>query len=198
MKTRIALICGAAALAVGFAVVAQDLVQRAPPPPPGYVAGGGPVTTIPEALPPEEAAPAPPPPLPQNFSEAAVADAEPAKPLPPLKPLTRPRFNAAVMQTVDKVTGETLRFEAKVGEPLRYKGLLLTVHACETTAADEGFTDALAHMEVQSEPESVTGRAASRVIYRGWMSGASPGLHPLEHPSYDLWLIACKAAAPSA
>ena len=53
-------------------------------------------------------------------------------------------------------------------------------------------------MEVQSEPETFAGRAPQRVIYRGWMSGSSPGLHPLEHPTYDLWLIACKTAAPSA
>ena len=195
MKTRLVIACSALALLAG-SVVAQELIDRAPPPPPGYVPGGAAPSTIPEAIPPVESAPAPPPPL--NFTEAAVEEVGPAPSKTPPKPLTRPRFNAAVLQTVDKVTGETLRFEAKVGEPLRYKGLLLTVHACENTAADEGFTDALAHMEVQSEPESFTGRAAARVIYRGWMSGASPGLHPLEHPSYDLWLIACKAATPTA
>jgi hypothetical protein len=193
MRARLAILCGAAALTVGILAIGFTVVAQEPAPAPAAT----PAATLPEAaLPPEEAAPAPPPPL--NVTEAEVAETAPAAPKVPAKPLTRPRFNAAVMQTVDKVTGETLRFEAKVGEPLRYKGLLLTVHACETTAPDEDFNDVLAHLEVQSEPESFTGRAAARVIYRGWMSGASPGLHPLEHPSYDLWLIACKAAAPSA
>jgi hypothetical protein len=196
MKLRLALTAACLSLTAA-AVTAQDvIVERAPPPPPGYVPGGGPPNpTIPQALPPEESAPAPPPP----FTQAQVAPVEaPPKPKAPAKPMTRPRFTAAVLQAVDKVTAETLRFEAKVGEPLRYKGLLMTVHACENTAPDEGFSDSLAHLEIQTEPETYAGRAPSRVIYRGWMSENSPGLHPLEHPSYDLWLIACKTAAPSA
>jgi hypothetical protein len=104
------------------------------------------------------------------------------------------------MQGVDKITAETLRFEAKVGEPLRYKGLILTVRACETTAADEAINDNIAYVEVQSQPEVLAGRAVGppRQIYKGWMFASSPTLHPVEHPIYDLWLIACKTAAPGA
>jgi hypothetical protein len=114
--------------------------------------------------------------------------------------LKRPRFNAAIMQGVDKITAETLRFEAKVGEPVRYKGLILTVRACETTAADEDIADSVAYTEIQSQPEVLPGRAAAppRQVFKGWMFASSPTLHPLEHPVYDLWLIACKTATPGA
>jgi hypothetical protein len=30
-------------------------------------------------------------------------------------------------------------------------------------------------------------------IFSGWMFAASPGLHGVEHPIYDIWLTDCKA-----
>jgi hypothetical protein len=30
-------------------------------------------------------------------------------------------------------------------------------------------------------------------IFSGWMYAASPGLHGVEHPIYDIWLTDCKA-----
>jgi hypothetical protein len=131
---------------------------------------------------------------------AGAASTPTASPKPPPEPLKRPRFDAAILQGVDKITAETLRFEVKVGEPVRYKGLILTVHACEGAAADEAAADSIAHLEVQSQPEVLPGRvaAAPRLVFRGWMFASSPTLHPFEHPVYDLWLIACKTAAPSA
>jgi len=142
------------------------------------------------AAPPETDSPAP----------KAAPPAAPEPPKPPPEPLKRPRFNAAIMQGVDKITAETLRFEAKVGEPVRYKGLILTVRACETTAADETIDDNVAYVEVQSQPEVLPGRAAAapRQVFKGWMFASSPTLHPLEHPVYDLWLIACRTAGPGA
>lgn len=185
-------------------VLAQDIA----PPPPG--AGGFPVETPPNGGPPPAGAGptvtlpagAVPPPeeaeLPANAVAEAQAPAEPAAPpetAPKADPMKRPRFSAAILQAVDKVTAETLRFEAKVNDPVRFKGIVLTVHACEGTAPDEGFTDAMAHMDIQSQPEALT-RAPARVVYRGWMFASSPALHPVEHPLYDVWLIACRTPAP--
>jgi hypothetical protein len=31
-----------------------------------------------------------------------------------------------------------------------------------------------------------------RRIFTGWMYAASPGLHAVEHPIYDIWLTDCK------
>ncbi len=125
-----------------------------------------------------------------------AAPKAPDVPKPPPEPLKRPRFNSAILQGVDKITAETLRFEAKVGEPVRYKGLILTVRACETTAADESIDDNVAYVDVQSQPEVLPGRAAAppRQVFKGWMFASSATLHPFEHPVYDLWLIACKTA----
>ncbi len=113
------------------------------------------------------------------------------------EPLKRPRYGAAILQAVDKVTAETLRFEAQVGHPVRFKGLVVTVNTCETTAMDEDAPDSIAHLSVLSQPEGVT-TATARDAYRGWMFANAPAVHPFQHPVYDVWLIACKTAAPLA
>lgn len=139
------------------------------------------------------------PPPPKTEAKPVVkAEAPPPAPAKPAEPLKRARYTAAVMQAVDKITAETLRFETKVGEPVRFKGLILTVRSCETSAADEPDNDNIAYLDVQSQPISTPGHAAAppRQVFRGWMFANSPGLHPFEHPIYDVWLIACKTTAP--
>ncbi len=154
--------------------------------------------------PPEEAPPAPPEPsappsapLPAEPAANVVAAAPEAPPPPP----KRPHYATAILQTLDKVTAETLRFEAKVDEPVRYKDLVITVHACETQASDEPYAQTAAHLDVQYQPDVLGGRTphVARQVFRGWMFGDAPGLHPFEHPIYDVWLIACKtSSAPAA
>ena len=106
----------------------------------------------------------------------------------------------AIIQALDKVTAETVRFEAPVGKPIRYKTLIFTVHACETTATDEDASDAAAHVEIDSQPNGPDGKPmpTARQVFKGWMFANSPGLNLFQHPVYDAWLIACKAAPPSA
>ena len=79
---------------------------------------------------------------------------------------------------------------------LRFKGLVLTVRACETTAADETTPDNIVFLDVQSQPLSTA--TQPRQVFRGWMFASSPSLHPFEHPLYDVWLIACKTTDPVA
>ena len=75
------------------------------------------------------------------------------------------------------------------------------MHACETQASDEPYAQTAAHLEVQYQPEVIGGRTpqVARQVFRGWMFGDAPGLHPFEHPVYDVWVIACKTppAAPA-
>jgi hypothetical protein len=134
---------------------------------------------------------------PEMPSSSAAAKSAADKPVEPLK---RPRYAVAILQALDKVTAETVRFEAPVNQPVRYKTLVFTVHACETTAADETGSDAIAHVEVDNQPKAPEGAAqpASRQVFKGWMYASSPGLNLFQHPIYDAWLIACKTATPSA
>jgi len=120
-----------------------------------------------------------------------------AKPPEPPKPLRSPM---AILQALDKVTAETLRFAAPIGRRVRYKTLVFTVKACETSGVDDPQPRAAAYVLVESEPLGLPGRAPppAKQVFRGWMFATAPGLHPLEHSIYDAWLIACSASAPSA
>ncbi len=118
----------------------------------------------------------------------------------PVEPTKRGRYAVAILQALDKVTTETMRFEVPIGQPIRYKTLIFTVRACETAAADEVAPESAAYVVVDTQPKAQAGRAAppGRQIYKGWMYASSPGLNPLQHPVYDAWLIACKQSIPVA
>lgn len=168
--------------------------QGAPPGPPPAVEEAPPIsvpTPQPLVVPPideKEVAPVPP----QNSTAPAVAK-------PPEAPQHRARFDVAVLQALDKVTAETLRFEAPVGKPIRYKTLVFTVRACERSTPDEPIEDSIAYVEVLSQPRPEPGRPAlpPRQAFKGWMFASSPGLNPFEHPVYSAWLISCRAATPA-
>ncbi|PIB92034.1 DUF2155 domain-containing protein [Caulobacter sp. FWC2] len=164
-----------------------------PAPTPGELRPAQPTTVSPAVANPVP--PASPPPATATTPKAAATT--PAKPPEPAK---RQRYTIAILQALDKVTTETMRFEVPVGQPIRYKTLIFTVRACETAAADEVAPETAAYVVVDTQPKAQAGRAAppGRQVYKGWMYASSPGLNPLQHPVYDAWLIACKQTIPVA
>ncbi len=176
-----------------------------------------PAAPVTEAAPPTEPATPPPAATPAPPTAAPAVDATPpdagdtasddtdgpaassaaaaAKP----NPDKRPRYAVAVLQALDKVSAETIRFEAPINQPIRYKSLIFIVRACETTAPDEPVRDAIAHVEIISQPKGPEDQAPppAKRVFRGWMFANEPGLNLFQHPVYDAWLIACKTAAPS-
>ena len=193
MRLRLTLLAGLALVA------AAGLAQaRQPAPPTSDVPSAEPVPSPAEEPPPVQTAAPPPTPAPITAETPAEASAKPKAVEKPAAPKPRVRGGAAIIQAIDKVTAETLKFEAPVGQPIRYKTLIFTVRACETTAADEEQPDSAVYMTVDSQPKAAPGRAAPapRQVFRGWMFASSPGLNPLQHPVYDAWLISCRASAP--
>lgn len=203
----------AIALLSGLAVTGAALARQNPTfqPPAAPLA--------PQAQPAPRPAPAPTAPAapgevrpaqPTQVTPAVANPVPPASPKPaapktvtppkPVEPAKRGRYSVAILQALDKVTTETMRFEVPVGQPIRYKTLIFTVRACETAAADEIAPETSAYVVIDTQPKAQAGRAAppGRQIYKGWMYASTPGLHPLEHPVYDAWLIACKQSLPDA
>jgi hypothetical protein len=181
-----------------------------------------PSANSPPAAPDESGAPAAPPgvpiiqappeeatPLPDNSAEdqsderkapSNQVQAKTAPPPAPPAPVLPVRSPAAILQVLDKVTAETMRFAAPVSRPVRYKNIVFTVKACETTGLGGPSPQASAYVVVDSAPLPVEGMAPppARQVYHGWMFADSPGLHPMQHPIYDAWLVACMTAAPPA
>jgi len=134
----------------------------------------------------------------QAAARPAATGAPQGRPLPALAdPLPRPRQGFAIVQALDKVTAETIRFAVPVGEQRRWRGLVFRARACETTAPDEPMRDSVAFLEIYSQPRAREGAVDRRQIFRGWMFASSPGLANMEHPLYDAWVIACQAEAPT-
>ena len=59
--------------------------------------------------------------------------------------------------------------------------------ACYTRPATEA-----ANTDAFVEVDEITLQGEVKRIFSGWMYAASPGLHGVEHPIYDIWLTDCK------
>lgn len=105
----------------------------------------------------------------------------------------RQRRRVAIIEAIDKITAESMRFEVEVGgRPVRFnQALIFTARACEVSAENELVPDAIAYVDVTLQPKAVG--AAPRQIFRGWMFSSSPAISGLQHPIYDAWVVGCKA-----
>lgn len=99
----------------------------------------------------------------------------------------RIRNPTAVFAGLDKITGRIISFEVAIDETVQFGALQITPRVCWTRPPTEApQTDAF------TEVDEVTFNNEYRRIFTGWMYAASPGLHGVEHPIYDVWLTDCK------
>jgi len=114
---------------------------------------------------------------------------------PSITPGRRQRRRVAIVEAVDKITAERMRFEVEVGgRPVRFqRTLIFTARACEVSASDEQVGDSIAYLEVSLQPRGVVQTTAPRQIFRGWMFASAPAVNGLQHPIYDAWVVGCRA-----
>jgi len=97
------------------------------------------------------------------------------------------------LQTLDKITARIATTEMALNQPSRFGTLEITAFHCayrppeappETAAfleiKDIGYSD----KKNQPEIEAV-------VVFAGWMFASSPAISALEHPVYDVTVLAC-------
>ena len=121
------------------------------------------------------------------------SEADKAKRLAADAVVPRQRRRVAIIEAIDKITAESMRFEVEVGgRPVRFnQSLIFTARACEVSAENELVPDAIAYVDVTLQPRAAG--AAPRQIFRGWMFSSSPAISGLQHPIYDAWVVGCKA-----
>jgi hypothetical protein len=190
--------------------------QGYPPPPPGYPQQGYPP---PQGYPPQQAnrpggyqqqelppppgAAVPPPagtatlpglPPGQRQPRGTPGDT-PATPAPPndevviAPPAQKIPNTTATFSGLDKITGRIIAFDVALNETVQFGALQVTPRACFTRPATEASnTDAFI------EVDEITLQGEIKRIFTGWIFAASPGLHAVEHPIYDVWLADCKGA----
>jgi hypothetical protein len=93
----------------------------------------------------------------------------------------------ATFSGLDKITGRIINFDEQIGETVQFGALRVKTDACYTRPATEA-TNTDAFVEV----DEITLQGEVKRIFSGWMFAASPGLHGVEHPIYDIWLMDCK------
>jgi hypothetical protein len=167
----------------------QGNIQSQPLPPPPSSAAPPPVTSN---------APAPPagsmqpgqrpargaPQQQQQPSPEATAPTDEVATQPPGNKVPNP---TGVFAGLDKITGRITSFDVSIDETVQFGALQVTPRACYTRPPTE-----TPHTDAFIEVDEVTLQGEIRRIYTGWMFAASPGLHAVEHPIYDIWLTNCK------
>src|SRR4249919_877932 len=88
---------------------------------------------------------------------------------------------------LDKITGRIINFDEDIGETVQFGALRVKTDACYTRPSTEA-----ANTDAFVEVDEITLQGEVKRIFSGWMFAASPGLHGVEHPIYDIWLTDCK------
>ena len=95
----------------------------------------------------------------------------------------------AVFSGLDKITGRIISFDVAINETVQFGALQVTPRACYTRPVTEA-----ANTDAFIEADEITLQGEIKRVFTGWMFAASPGLHAIEHPIYDVWLADCKGA----
>lgn len=98
-----------------------------------------------------------------------------------------------VLRGLDKATGRISTFDVRAGEPVRFGTLEITAQTCHSTPPEEP-PETVAFLQIDNIP--VSGEPSR--VFSGWMFASSPAVSALEHPVYDVWVIACKTSSPDA
>lgn len=116
---------------------------------------------------------------------AQVSDPQPQYPSTPMP--------VAVLQGLDKITARIYTFEAPVDQTIGFGTLKVTVRVCRKRPPEYPPESAAFLEIVEQRPEQ-----EANALFKGWMFASSPGLNPLEHPVYDVWVIDCKTSSGDA
>ncbi|MGJ0510588.1 MAG: DUF2155 domain-containing protein [Methylocystis sp.] len=122
------------------------------------------------------------------------------------------RHPTAVFAGLDKTTGRIINFDVAIDETVQFGSLNVTPRVCNTRPQTEApqttsFVEVdetipkqerQARLEVKEQGKPDAARQEAKRIFSGWMFAASPGLHGVEHPVYDVWLIDCKGGKEAA
>ena len=102
-------------------------------------------------------------------------------------PATKITNKKASFSGLDKITGRIINFDEDIGETVQFGALRVKTNACYTRPSTEA-----ANTDAFVEVDEITLQGEVKRIFSGWMYAASPGLHGVEHPVYDIWLTDCK------
>ena len=124
---------------------------------------------------------------PKGTPQQAPASLQPGDEVVSEPPAQKVVNKKASFSGLDKITGRIINFDEDIGETVQFGALRVKTDACYTRPATEA-----ANTDAFVEVDEITLQGEVKRIFSGWMYAASPGLHAVEHPIYDIWLTDCK------
>lgn len=106
--------------------------------------------------------------------------------IPPLSTITRVR-------ALDKITARVIELDLPQDTEVRFGTLAIRARTCRSRPPEEP-PETFAFLEI----DDVKTNQEYERIFAGWMMASSPALNALEHPVYDVWVIACRSSSPEA
>ena len=116
---------------------------------------------------------------------ATPADAQ------PLPPVDTTSDRKVVIRALDKVTMRMQEFEMAMDQTVQFGRLSIRVRTCQANPPEQPPENAAFLQIAETKPDSKQVQ-----LFSGWMYGSSPALNALEHPVYDVWVMACKMNFP--
>src|SRR5262249_53193743 len=102
-------------------------------------------------------------------------------------PSTKVTNKKATFSGLDKITGRIINFDEDIGETVQFGALRVKTSVCYTRPSTVA-----ANTDAFGEDDENPLQGEVKRIFSGWMYAASPGLHGVEPPVYDIWLPDCK------
>ncbi len=122
---------------------------------------------------------------PDGVTRSTAVAANPSTPETP-ENLPPSGGTALMLRGLDKVTGRPTEILAPIGKPVHYATLTVTARFCYSTPASE-TPETTAFVQIDDHrPDQ-----PARKVFSGWMYASSPALNPMDHPTYDVWVIGC-------
>ena len=96
----------------------------------------------------------------------------------------------AFLQTLDKITARIGTVTVTLDQPVQFGTLEIELKHCAFTPP-EFPPEAAAFLEIR-DVGFVDNEASDKItVFSGWMFASSPAVSSLEHPVYDVTLLAC-------
>jgi hypothetical protein len=87
------------------------------------------------------------------------------------------------LRFLDKLTSDTGDVSLSRGQAAKFGRLVVRLDGCRYPT-DNPTSDAAAHLTIIEEETEAQ-------LFSGWMLASSPALSALDHPRYDVWVLAC-------
>ena len=103
------------------------------------------------------------------------------------------------IRALDKITARITELDLPQDQAVEFGTLVIKARTCRSRPPEE-TPETFAFLEIDDRARS-GGRSDANSdggvrVFTGWMMASSPALNAMEHPVYDVWVIACTTNSP--